>query len=210
MQEFCKEVCVDNIKDAMRAVDLGANRIEYCSKLSEEGLTPNIEDVKYLLKNINIPLRIMIRPHSKSFNYSETDISIMLRDISTFKKIDIDGIVIGCLNKDDEIDLKKINLLIEKARPLKVIFHKAIDITSDPLKSLKNLIKYSNINGVLTSGGFKKAEDGVKLLKKMLDICPINFELIIAGKITSENINKINQKLSAKFYHGKKSLECYN
>ena len=204
MKEFCKEVCVDNIEDAMRAVDLGADRIEYCSKLSEEGLTPDIEDVKYLLKNINIPLRIMIRPHSKSFNYSETDISIMLRDISTFKKIDIDGIVIGCLNKDDEIDLKKINLLIEKARPLKVIFHKAIDITSDPLKSLKNLIKYSNINGVLTSGGFKKAEDGVKLLKKMLDICPINFELIIAGKITSENINKINQKLSAKFYHGKK------
>ena len=204
MQEFCREVCVDNIKDAMRAVDLGANRIEYCSKLSEEGLTPNIEDVKYLLKNINIPLRIMIRPHSKSFNYSETDISTMLRDISTFKKIDIDGIVIGCLNKDDEIDLKKINLFIEKARPLKVIFHKAIDITSDPLKSLKNLIKYSNINGVLTSGGFKKAEDGIKLLKKMLDICPINFELIIAGKITSENINKINQKLSAKFYHGKK------
>ena len=204
MQEFCKEVCVDNVRDALRAVDLGANRIEYCSKLSEEGLTPNIKDVKYLLKNINIPLRIMIRPHSKSFNYSETDISTMLRDISTFKKIDIDGIVIGCLNKDDEIDLKKINLLIEKARPLKVIFHKAIDITSDPLKSLKNLIKYSNINGVLTSGGFKKAEDGIKLLKKMLDICPINFELIIAGKITSENINKINQKLSAKFYHGKK------
>ncbi len=204
MQEFCREVCVDNIKDAMRAVDLGANRIEYCSKLNEEGLTPNVEDVKYLLKNINIPIRIMIRPHSKSFNYSETDISVMLRDISTFKKIDIDGIVIGCLNKDDEIDLKKINLFIEKARPLKVIFHKAIDITSDPLKSLKNLIKYSNIDGVLTSGGFKKAEDGVKLLKKMLDICPINFELIIAGKITLENINKINQKLSAKFYHGKK------
>tara|TARA_B100000886_G_scaffold272065_1_gene195981 strand:- start:995 stop:1624 length:630 start_codon:yes stop_codon:yes gene_type:complete len=204
MQHFCKEVCADNVKDAMRAVDLGANRIEYCSNLSEEGLTPDIEDVKYLLKNINIPLRIMIRPHSKSFNYSEQDISTILRDISTFKKIGIDGIVIGCLNNDDEIDLKKINLLTEKARPLKVIFHKAIDMTSDPLKSLKNLIKNSNVDGVLTSGGFKKAEDGVKLLKKMLDICPINFELIIAGKITLENINKINQKLSAKFYHGKK------
>ena len=204
MQEFCKEVCVDNVKDAMRAVDLGANRIEYCSKLSEEGLTPDIEDVKYLLKKINIPLRIMIRPHSKSFNYSEQDISIMLRDISNFKKIDVDGIVIGCLKEDDEIDLKKINLLTDKARPLKVIFHKAIDMTSDPLKSLKNLIKNSNVDGVLTSGGFKKAENGVKLLKKLLDICPINFELIIAGKITPENINKINQKLSAKFYHGKK------
>ena len=204
MQDFCKEVCVDNVKDAMRAVDLGANRIEYCSKLSEEGLTPEIEDVKYLLKNIKIPLRIMIRPHSKSFKYSEQDISIMLRDISNFKKIDVDGIVIGCLKEDDEIDIKKTNLLIDKARPLKVIFHKAIDITSDPLKSLKNLIKNSNIDGVLTSGGSKKAVDGIKVLKKMQDICPINFELIIAGKITSENINKINQKLSAKFYHGKK------
>ena len=204
MQEFCKEVCVDNVKDAMRAVDLGANRIEYCSKLSEEGLTPEIEDVKYLLKNIKIPLRIMIRPHSKSFKYSEQDISIMLRDISNFKKIDVDGIVIGCLKEDDEIDIKKTNLLIDKARPLKVIFHKAIDMTSDPLKSLKNLIKNSNIDGVLTSGGSKKAVDGIKVLKKMQDICPINFELIIAGKITSENINKINQKLSAKFYHGKK------
>ena len=93
MQELFKEVCVDNIKDAMRAVLLGANRIEYCSNLSEEGLTPDIEEVKYLLKNTCIPIRIMIRPHSKSFNYSEKEISIMLRDISIFKKINVDGIV---------------------------------------------------------------------------------------------------------------------
>ena len=48
MQEFCKEVCVDNIKDAMRAVDLGANRIEYCSKLNEEGLTPDTVSYTHL------------------------------------------------------------------------------------------------------------------------------------------------------------------
>jgi len=199
-----KEVCVDNIKDAMRAVLLGANRIEYCSNLSEEGLTPDIEEVKYLLKNTCIPIRIMIRPHSKSFNYSEKEISIMLRDISIFKKINVDGIVIGCLNQDDEIDLKKTNLLVEKAKPLKVIFHKAIDLTNDPLKSLKNLIKNSDIDGVLTSGGFRKAENGVEVLQKMIDICPTYFEFIVAGKITLKNIKKINQKLSARFYHGKK------
>tara|TARA_Y100000768_G_C23877113_1_gene633346 strand:+ start:179 stop:808 length:630 start_codon:yes stop_codon:yes gene_type:complete len=204
MQELFKEVCVDNVKDAMRAVFLGANRIEYCSNLSEEGLTPDPEDVKYLIKTINIPLRIMIRPHSKSFNYSEKDISIMLRDISIFKKIKVDGIVIGCLNQDDEIDLKKTNLLVEKAKPLKVIFHKAIDLTNDPLKSLKNLIKNSDIDGVLTSGGFRKAENGVEVLQKMIDICPTDFEFIVAGKITLKNIKKINQKLSARFYHGKK------
>ena len=204
MQKFIKEVCVDNVKDAMRAILLGANRIEYCSKLIEEGLTPDIEEVKYLLKNTCIPIRIMIRPHSKSFNYSEKEISIMLRDISIFKKINVDGIVIGCLNQDDEIDLKKTNLFVEKAKPLKVIFHKAIDLTNDPLKSLKNLIKNSDIDGVLTSGGFRKAENGVEVLQKMIDICPTDFEFIVAGEITLKNIKKINQKLSARFYHGKK------
>jgi len=204
MQELFKEVCVDNIRDAMRAVHLGANRIEYCSNLSEQGLTPDPEDVKYLIKNINIPIRVMIRPHSKSFNYSKQDILEMLKDISIFKKLKVDGIVFGCLNQDDEIDLKKTNLLVEKAKPLKVIFHKAIDLTDDPLKSLKNLLQNSKIDGVLTSGGFRKAENGLEVLQKMLDICPVNFEFIVAGKITLENIKKINQKLSARFYHGKK------
>ena len=34
------EVCVDNIRDAINAVNLGADRIEFCSKLDEDGLTP--------------------------------------------------------------------------------------------------------------------------------------------------------------------------
>ena len=204
MQKFIKEVCVDNTEDAMRAIDLGANRIEYCSKLNEEGLTPDLKEVKYLLKNTCIPIRIMIRPHSKSFNYSEKDTSIMLRDILNFKKIGVDGIVIGCLNQYREIDLKKINLFVKNAKPLKVIFHKAIDSTKDPLKSFKILVKNSNIDGVLTSGGFSSAEEGIEVLKKMVDYSPANFELIIAGKITFKNLHEINQKLSAKFYHGKK------
>ena len=204
MQNFIKEACVDNTKDAMRAIDLGANRVEYCSKLNQEGLTPDIEEVKYLLKNTCIPIRIMIRPHSKSFNYSEKDTSIILKDITNFKKIGVDGIVIGCLNQDHEIDLKKINLFVKNAKPLKVIFNKAIDLTKNPLKSLKNLVKNSNIDGVLTSGGFSSAEEGIEVLKQMVACSPNNFELIIAGKITPNNLNKINQKLSAKFYHGKK------
>tara|TARA_B100000989_G_scaffold291024_1_gene264966 strand:- start:79 stop:708 length:630 start_codon:yes stop_codon:yes gene_type:complete len=204
MQNFIKEACVDNTKDAMRAIDLGANRVEYCSKLNQEGLTPDIEEVKYLLKNTCIPIRIMIRPHSKSFNYSEKDTSIILKDITNFKKIGVDGIVIGCLNQDHEIDLKKINLFVKNAKPLKVIFNKAIDLTKNPLKSLKNLVKNSNIDGVLTSGGLSSAEEGIEVLKKMVDYSPTNFELIISGKITSTNFKKINQKLSAKFYHGKK------
>ena len=38
-----KEVCVDNIYDALSAVKKGANRLELCSDLEQDGLTPSYE-----------------------------------------------------------------------------------------------------------------------------------------------------------------------
>ena len=46
-----KEVCVDNLKDAVRAYEAGANRIEYCSDLDQDGLTPNLDELLTLSKN---------------------------------------------------------------------------------------------------------------------------------------------------------------
>ena len=53
-----------------------------------------------------------------------------------------------------ELDIKKIKYLTDLSKPLKVIIHKAIDLTSSPLNSLKQLIEIKQINGVLSSGGF--------------------------------------------------------
>ena len=35
LMDIIKEVCVDNITDAINAVKLGADRIEFCSKLED-------------------------------------------------------------------------------------------------------------------------------------------------------------------------------
>ena len=63
-----KEACVDNIQDAINAFKKGADRIEFCSNLEEDGLSPSYDDLIYLKKSISIPLRVMVRPHSNSFN----------------------------------------------------------------------------------------------------------------------------------------------
>ena len=80
-----KEACVDNIQDAINAFKKGADRIEFCSNLNEDGLTPSNYDLISLKKNISIPVRVMVRPHSNSFNYNDDDL-IQMKETIEFCK----------------------------------------------------------------------------------------------------------------------------
>ena len=199
-----KEACVDNIQDAINAFKKGADRIEFCSNLDEDGLTPSNYDLISLKKSISIPVRVMVRPHSNSFNYNDDDLIQMKETIKFCKNQKFDGVVFGCLDDNDELDLKKIKYLADFAKPLNVIIHKAIDLTSSPLNSLKKLLEIDNVNGVLSSGGFETAELGTEVLKKMINISPNEFEIISAGKITNQNFKILHEKIDGKFYHGRK------
>ncbi len=204
LMDILKEACVDNIDDALSAFKLGANRLEYCSNLDEDGLTPLKEELISIKKLVSIPIRVMVRPHSKSFNYSESDILEMKSTIEFCKSQNFDGVVFGCLKTNFELDINLISKLANFSKPLNVIIHKAIDSTKFPLESLKKLIELKTVNGVLSSGGAVTAELGIEILRKMVDIAPQNFEIIAAGKITDSNIDEIHKKICSGFYHGKK------
>jgi copper homeostasis protein len=199
-----KEVCVDNLNDAISAFHKGADRIELCSNLFEEGLSPSFKVLKNSKLKIPIPIRVMIRPHSKTFNYNNEDLLEMKKTIEFCKKKKFDGVVFGCLNNICELDLKKIEYLTKLSKPLKVIIHKAIDLTLSPVESLKKILKLDNINGVLSSGGESSALEGSEILKKMIDISPNGFEMINAGKITKENLESLHKKINGRYYHGRK------
>ena len=199
-----KEACVDNIQDAINAFKKGADRIEFCSNLDEDGLTPSNYDLISLKKSISIPVRVMVRPHSNSFNYNDDDLIQMKETIEFCKNQKFDGVVFGCLDDNNELDLNKIKYLADFAKPLNVIIHKAIDLTSSPVNSLVKLLEIDNVNGVLSSGGFETAELGTEVLKKMINISPNEFEIISAGKITNQNFKILHEKIDGKFYHGRK------
>ena len=202
--KIIKEVCVDNLGNALKAFNKGADRIEFCSNLNEDGLTPDYNDLKELKSLVSIPVRVMIRPHSKSFEYNDNDIAKMTESIQFCKKENFDGVVLGCLNEHNELDIEKINYLAQIAKPLNVIVHKAIDLTNSPIESLKNLFELNIINGVLSSGGCQTAELGMYILKNMVNISPRDFEIISAGKITDQNINFLHEKIQGQYYHGRK------
>tara|TARA_X000000950_G_scaffold133266_1_gene166125 strand:- start:1649 stop:2269 length:621 start_codon:yes stop_codon:yes gene_type:complete len=202
-----KEVCVDNLNDAVRAYEAGANRIEYCSDLDQDGLTPNIDELLTLSKTIPIPIRCMLRPHSNSFTYNKNDIEKISKTINFCKKNKIDGVVFGCLNSENEIDFTTLKLISNITKPMKLIFHKAIDITTDFEKSLTDLIDSKMVDGVLTTGGKQKAIDNLELLSKISQFSSKNFEFIACGNITYENYDYIHKIVKSKFYHGKKIIK---
>ena len=136
MDNLIKEACVTNYYQAKRAFELGANRFELCFDMSNDGITPSFGTAKQIKENINIPLFCMIRPRGGNFIFDKREINIMLDDIFILiKYAKIDGIVIGCLNKNNEIDIEANKLLINKARELnkdiQITFHMAFDEIKD-------------------------------------------------------------------------------
>ena len=87
------EICVDNWQSAVNAQDGGADRIELCSALSEDGLTPSLGFAKLCVEVLSIPIFAMIRPRSGDFHYSKEELHIMIEDIQQMKAIGVHGIV---------------------------------------------------------------------------------------------------------------------
>jgi len=202
-----KEVCVDNLNDAINAYKCGANRIEFCSNLDQDGLTPKIDELLTLSNTIDIPIRCMLRPHSNSFIYDKDDLKKIENTINICKKIKIDGFVFGSLNNENEINFDILEYISIISKPLKLIFHKAIDFTPDFRKSLRSLIDTKLVDGVLTTGGKEKAIDNLELLSKISSSVPEDFEFIACGNITYENYDYIHSIIKSKFYHGKKIIK---
>lgn len=198
-----KEMCVENFKDAMLAQEKGANRIELCENLSVGGTTPSIGTVKICLKKLSIPVFPMIRPRGGDFFYTEEEIEIMKEDIKYFKSIGVKGIVLGVLNEDKTINFTKTKELVELAYPMEVTFHKAIDEIENPEKSLKELIEIG-VKRVLTSGTKDTAIEGIEIIKKMIEEADEKIKIVVAGKVTKDNLEKLSKILSTDEFHGRK------
>ena len=204
MKSFFKEACVENLDQALKAEAKGADRIELCAHLELGGLTPSRELIVEASQQLNIPLRIMIRPRGGDFIYSAKEIRIMIASIEFCKTIGVEGVVFGILDSDRKLNLELIKQLTNIATPLKVVIHKAIDYSTKPLEGLGELIKIKGITSVLTSGGAQKAMEGKETIKEMLQLCGGGLEIVPAGTITNDNVHELHEYFGAKTYHGKR------
>lgn len=156
--------------DVAVAAAAGADRIELVSGIAEGGLTPSAGLMEAAVQAAAIPVNVMIRPHSQSFRYNETDQRVMLRDIEEARAAGAAGIVIGLLNAAGEIDRTGLELLLATADGMDVTFHRAFDELQDQAAGLRVLSEYEAISRVLTAGGLRPAPESAGQLRMLQEL----------------------------------------
>lgn len=194
------EICIDSLQSALAAEKGGANRIELCDNLIAGGTTPSLGMIELARKHLTIDINVMIRPRSGDFCYSSLELEVMKRDIEIAKKSGANGIVVGALRPNGEIDINIMKELIELARPLDVTFHRAFDMTKDPFESLDILIDLG-LKRILTSGGENKAIDGINLIKKLVDKADDKIIIMPGAGINEGNVREIIAYTGVKEVH---------
>ena len=181
------EVCASNYESAINAQSAGADRIELCSELAVGGITPSYGLIKQVLKDLKIPVYVLVRPRSGNFTYSENEFEIMKQDIQMCKELGCQGVVSGLLNLDFTIDQERTDELIALSRPMAFTFHRAFDWTPNPYDALDILIDLK-ADRILTSGQSPSAEDGILILNQLKDLAGNRIKILPGAGINPKNI----------------------
>lgn len=198
------EACVETYEEALKAEQQGAHRIELCSRLDLDGLTPSPELIRQVCSVLKIPVMVMIRPRGGNFIYSQEEIKWLVKEIILAKSLGANGIVLGLLKPDNHIDTANCHLLTAAASPLPVTFHKAIDLLDDPAEGVWQLKNVPGITRILTSGGKPTAKEGAEKIREMIREAEDKIIILVAGKVTNENVVEINQLTGASEFHGRR------
>jgi copper homeostasis protein len=202
--KLTKEACVEGLSQAIKAQECGAERIELCENLAEGGTTPSIGTIAMCKKYLHIPVIVMVRPRGGNFVYSRKELETMAYDIDACRSAGADGIAIGVLTPKNEVDFNNLKELLKPAGNLQVTFHKAIDFTADIENEFRKLCESGLVKRVLTSGGAETALQGAGILKKMISIAGGKTGIVVAGKVTYENLPELCSIIPASEFHGKK------
>lgn len=195
------EVCTGSLQSVRAAAEGGAERIELCSALTLDGLTPSLG----LLKTVRalypeLTIQVLIRCREGNFVYTEEDIRIMEQDIEASLPY-ADGIVVGPLTAEGDIDLEATRRLVAASNGKPVTFHRAFDACRDPFKALEEIILLG-CQRILTSGQQAKAAEGTALLKQLQEQAGDRLIIMPGGGVSAENARLILDQTGCREIHG--------
>lgn len=197
------EVASNSVQSAIEAEKGGAKRIELCGNLMEGGTTPAKSQIELTRENVNIDLNVIIRPRGGDFMYDDLDFESMKRDIRLCGELKCNGVVIGILDEQGNVDFKRNSELIEIAKGynLSVTFHRAFDRAKSLPDALEDVIKLG-CDRILTSGGFQNAYDGRFAIKELIDQANGRIIIMPGAGVKEENAEEIISYTGATEIHG--------
>jgi len=194
------EISVESVEAAVAAERGGAQRIEFCSDAREGGTTPSDELLRAVRERVSLPISSMVRPRGGSFFYSEEEFAAMQRDIDAAKECGMDGVVLGLLKANGEVDFARTKELVERAKPLVVTFHRAFDECANLRGALEDVIK-SGATTLLTSGGKRTAPQALGVLGELVRMAGGRLIVMPGSGLHSANIREAVRETGAREYH---------
>ncbi len=195
------EVCVDVLESVFIAEKMGADRVELCSSLSLDGLTPSYGMMK-VAALASVPIYAMIRPRSGNFIYTDKELEWMHEDIYAAYHTGIDGVVFGCLNVNSSFDKEAMRSLYKaaKSKNLGVTIHRAFDAVNDPFEALDFLMELG-VERLLTSGQKQTALEGADLLFQLVQYSSNRISIMAGSGVNPENLRECIKKTNAHEFH---------
>ena len=184
------EVCVGSVASAIAARDGGAVRVELCSALEVGGVTPSLGLMREVRAIEGLKLHILIRPRGGDFLYDDAEVACMEQDIIAARECGADGVVIGALTADGDIDVSVCHRLVEAAGNMSITFHRAFDMCREPMQALDDIIAL-DCNRLLTSGRAGTAVEGVPLLKQLVEAAGDRVIIMPGCGVNADNASHI-------------------
>lgn len=199
MQHLTIEVCASTLQSCLAALESGADRVELCSALAEGGVTPSYALIKAACALEGLRVHVLIRPRGGDFCYSQAEVALMCEDIRCCRRLGAQGVVIGALTPEGELDAEAIRPLIlaatepidaaptpTSAHPLTLVFHRAFDCCRDPKSALEQLVAWG-FDTVLTSGQAATAPEGAALLTSLVHQAAGRIHIMAGSGINPSN-----------------------
>ena len=194
------EISVETAEAAAAAERGGAQRIELCTQLRLGGLTPGEELMRVVRKSVRVPIFAIIRPRAGDFVYSPEELTRMLRDLAVAQRLGMDGIVLGVLTGDHQVDVERTQELVMAAQPLPVTFHRAFDCVADLDAALEDVVA-TGAARILTSGGAATAAAGIEKLAQLVASAKERIIILPGGGINASNVVHLARQSGARELH---------
>lgn len=208
MKNYILECCVDSVESAINAAKGGASRLELCANLIIGGTTPDVALVKEIRKYTDIRIHALIRPRFGDFCYTGHEMEIMKSQIRALKEAGVEGVVIGVLDADGNLDSTKMKELLQECGGMSVTLHRAFDMCKDPYQALEEAVDLG-IDTILTSGQKQSAWEGRELLAELVEKADGRIDIMAGAGIGASVIEKLIPVTNGTSYHmsGKVTLD---
>lgn len=203
------EICTNGYQSVINAQENGAHCAELCESLEVGGVTPSYGTLKKVAADMKIPVRVLIRPRSGNYIYNEAELEMMCLDIQLVKQLGYEGVVIGALNENGDLDVEKIKIMMKAGEGMKFTFHRAIDACNNPLEALATLVELG-FDKVLTSGCKPKAIDGVGMIRQMQEKYGDKIKIMAGGGININNVVTIINETGISNCHASLTVDVDN